>query len=466
MANTKVSIRERVKDANGYWRWSPKISISESKLTAAEAERRGRFYLVWTEKGRKQEQAVKGHTFGLAVKEARVKMRHLEDAADGVERPDPLVKKHRVAISEAIDVRLHQIELSKSADTLKAHRQALRQFERWTTRRYVDEIDHEHLLQFRNWLVDYGNEHRYKPNPGNEKLTADWKAMRVNQFVKRTLGLPDAKGPVKKSDLGKMKPNGPVKIYSKAQMESLFNVCKPHEELRYRALYEPAFRKKELMYLEKDDVLVSRQMLRVKSKTRFDGKLTYKFKAKAGSEREVPVSKELMQMIVAHMRVSQCPSSRIVFCTRTGRPDTKMWDKLQSIAKRAGMDGFDLKTFRATRATEWLRPQWLGGFGYDVPTVKNLLGHDKDSESIWSYLKAVEKEVLVADINCREQRKREVRAPVVSPQGSTPTASLTSGIIPLAPLDLQPSGGSVSECRRHPAVTTTSSATLPAMQKL
>jgi hypothetical protein len=30
----------------------------------------------------------------------------------------------------------------------------------------------------------------------------------------------------------------------------------------------------------------------------------------------------------------------------------------------------NLKKFRATQATEWLRPKWLGGFGYEIPTVK------------------------------------------------------------------------------------------------
>jgi integrase len=434
MANTTVSLRERVKGADGHWRWSQKILIPDSKLTPAEAERKGRFYLVWTEKGRKLEQGVKGRTFESAIKAARVKVRHLEDAADGVQRPDPLIKRNRATVSAAIDIRLHEIEISKSADTLKAHRQALRQFEKWTTTRYVDQIDHDHLLQFRNWLVQFGNEHRHKSTRGNERLTADWKAMRVNQFVKRSLGLPDGKGPIKKSDLGKMKPNGPVKIYSTAQMESLFRVCKPHEKLRYRALFEPAFRKEELMYLEEEDVLVSRQMLRVKSKTRYapDGHLLYTFKAKAGSEREVPISRELMQMIIAHMRVSRFPESRIVFCTRTGGPDTKMWDKLQSIAKRGGMNGFDLKTFRATRATEWLRPKWLGGFGYDVPTVKNLLGHDKDSESIWSYLKAVEKEVLVADINSRERKHPATREAVVMAESTIQTTSITRGVVSLS----------------------------------
>jgi len=95
----------------------------------------------------------------------------------------------------------------------------------------MDEIDHDHVMAFR----------KHAESKENSRLTADWKAMRVNKFVKVTLGLADGKGPIKKSDLGKMKPNGPPKIYTKSQIEAFFKACKPDEELRYLTLYEPAF---------------------------------------------------------------------------------------------------------------------------------------------------------------------------------------------------------------------------------
>ena len=418
MANTTVSIRERTKDPEGRWRWSQNLRPPDDKMKPSESEREAKFYLVWTEHGKKREQPVKGN-FGAAVMAARAKQRHLEDAADGFERPDPLKKKaERVTIANAIEMRLHSIEVTFERDTLKSHRQALRQFEKWTTRHFVDEIDHDHLMEFRNWLMKHGNEHRFLKNPGNDKRTADRKASHVNQLVRITLGLPDGKGPIKKSELGKIRRIGSVKIYSKTQKELFFNNCDPYEELRFRTLYEPAFRKKELIYLEKEDVLNDRQMLRVQSKTRYDenGDLLYKFKAKANSEREVPISKELMERIVAHMNDPALPKSRLVFCTSTGRPDTHLWDKIQSIAKRAGMEGFDLKTFRATRATEWLRPKWLGGCGYDVPTVRNLLGHDEESESIWSYVSSIEKEVLIAEMNKKQKEEESIRSKQDSPK--------------------------------------------------
>ena len=110
MANITVSIRERIKAADGQWTWSPKIPIPEGKLKPAEAQREGNFYLVWTERGKKREPKVKGRTFGAAVAAARAKQRHLEDAVDGFSRPDPLKQKQRKTIAEAIEQQLQKIE--------------------------------------------------------------------------------------------------------------------------------------------------------------------------------------------------------------------------------------------------------------------------------------------------------------------------------------------------------------------
>src|ERR1039458_5822251 len=100
MANTTVSIRERIKTANGRWGWSRKIPIPEGKLKPADGERSGKFYLVWTENGKKKEMKVNVKTFESAVKAARAKERHLEDDADGFKRPDPLKPNERKTIAD------------------------------------------------------------------------------------------------------------------------------------------------------------------------------------------------------------------------------------------------------------------------------------------------------------------------------------------------------------------------------
>jgi integrase len=418
MPNRRVSIIERVK-RNGKWVWGEKRDLPFN-LTAREKSRRGKFYILWYRGDQKVFVPVptlkeeKLPELKAALVHAKIKQRHLEDAADGLDRPDPIKPVNRVSIREAVQKFTNQIELTKDPLTYKVYEQNLREYSEWTKLTYVDQIDKDHLFEYRKHLVD----------GGNESLTADWKLLRINKMVKTVLKLEHGKGPIKKSDLGKMKPNGDPDIYTPQELQAFLGACKPDEHLRYSALREPAFRKEELMYLEKDDVLVSQQMLRVRSKERRDddGNLLYKYAAKADSERDVPISRELMGRIVRHMKSHQ---HRLVFCTRTGKPDTHFWDKLKSIAKRAKLDPtcFNLKKFRATRATEWLRPKWLGGFGYDMPTVKRLLGHEKDSDSIWSYVRRVENETLVAEMNKEREKgsppdgaNRLLKGPVVVPQ--------------------------------------------------
>jgi len=418
MSNRKVSIIERVK-RNGKWVWGGKWELPLN-LTAKEKSRRGKFYILWYCGDRKVFMPVpilreeKLPELKAALWQAKIKQRHLEDAADGLQRPDPIKPMNRITIQEAVHKFATQIELTKDPLTYKVYEQNLREYSEWTKLTYVDQIDKDHLFEYRKHVMD----------GGNERLTADWKLLRINKMVKAVLKLDHGKGPIKKSDLGKMKPTGDPDIYTPRELQAFFGACRPDEHLRYSALREPAFRKEELMYLERDDVLVSQQMLRVKSKERRDGdgNLLYRYAAKADSERAVPISRELMDRIVRHMASHQ---HRLVFCTRSGKPDTHFWDKAKSIAKRAGLDSarFNLKKFRATQATEWLRPKWLGGFGYDMPTVKRLLGHEKDSDSVWSYVRRVENESLVAEMNKQKEKgspldgaSRQLKGPVVVAQ--------------------------------------------------
>jgi len=415
MSNRKVSIIERVK-RSGKWSWGKKWDLP-AKFTLKEGSRQGKFYLLWYQGNDKQFTPVaavkreKLPDLEAALRLAKMKQRHLEDAADGLDRPDPIKPLNRVKIQEAVQKFVTQIELTQNPLTHKVYEQNLREYSEWTKLTYVDQIDKNHLFEYRKHVMD----------GGNGRLTADWKLLRINKMVKVTLRLDHGKGPIKKSDLGKMKPNGDPDIYTPQELQAFFGACKPVEHLRYSALREPAFRKEELMYLERDDVLISQQMLRVSSKERHDddGNLVYKYEAKSDSERDVPISRELLERIVRHMTSHQ---HRLVFCTRSGKPDTHLWDKIKSIVKRAKLDpaSFNLKKFRATQATEWLRPKWLGGFGYDMPTVKRLLGHEKDSDSIWSYVRRVENEILVGEMNKEKEKaplphdaSRPTKGPVV-----------------------------------------------------
>jgi hypothetical protein len=108
-------------------------------------------------------------------------------------------------------------------DGITVYEQNLREYLEWTKLTYVDQIDKDHLFAYRKHVMD----------GGNERLTADWKLLRINKMVKATLRLDHGKGPIKKSDLGKMKPNGDPDIYTPQELRAFFGVCKPDEHLRH-----------------------------------------------------------------------------------------------------------------------------------------------------------------------------------------------------------------------------------------
>ena len=443
MSNRKVSIIERVK-RNGKWVWGEKWELPV-KFTLKDGSRPGKFYVLWYRGANKvlspvpKRKGEKLPDLNASLLLARIKQRHLEDEADGLKRPDPVKPENRITIDDGVQKFLSGVELTKDPETFDVYEQNLREYSEWTKLTYIDDIDKDHLFAYRKHLMD----------GGNGRLTADWKLLRINKMVKAILKLDQGKGPIKKSDLGKMKPNGDPDINTRDELEAFFKACTPKENLRYSTLHQSAFRKEELMYLEKADVLVAQQMLRVKSKERRDenGNLLYRYEAKANSEREVPISRELMDKIVRHINSHK---HDLVFGTYSGLPDTHLWDKLKAIAKRGKLDParYKLKTFRATRATEWLRPKWLGGCGYDIPTVKRLLGHEKDSDSIWSYVRRVENEILVAEMNKEKEQglpdapHRSFQGPVVG-TGKLAAPVTNQSDVPLPTGRLRLIGGSL-----------------------
>jgi hypothetical protein len=245
MSNRKVSIIERVK-RNGKWVWGEKWELPV-KFTLKEGSRKGKFYVLWYRGANKvltpvpERKDEKLPDLNASLLLARIKQRHLEDEADGLTRPDPIKPENRITIDEGVQTFLSGVELTKDPETFDLYEQNLREYSAWTKLIYIDDIDKDHLFAYRKHLMD----------GGNERLTADWKLLRINKMVKAILKLDQGKGPIKKSDLGNMKPNGDPDINTRDELEAFFNACTPKENLRYSTLHQSAFRKEELMYLEK-----------------------------------------------------------------------------------------------------------------------------------------------------------------------------------------------------------------------
>ena len=169
----------------------------------------------------------------------------------------------------------------------------------------------------------------------------------------------------------------------------------PEEEVLFQVFLKTGLRKREVMFLEDDDLIVDTLAPgRVKRQLRVTNKPQLGFMTKTGKTRHVHVDRDLMDKLLALRATKR--SSRLLFGTANGLPDYHMLDKLRSIARRAGIEPSRcwLHKFRATCATNWLRSKRLGGEGHDIGLVREWLGHD-DYKSIEAYFAIAREEELI-----------------------------------------------------------------------
>ena len=131
-----------------------------------------------------------------------------------------------------------------------------------------------------------------------------------------------------------------------------------------------------------------------------ESKPHWKYQTKTGATRNVLVSKELMDRLLARKDTRR--PSKLLFGAHTGKVDHHILERLKTAAKRAALDPttVDLHKFRATAATTWLRSKELGGKGWDIGFVRQQLGH-ADLASIEHYIALVRSDELAM----REQQK-------------------------------------------------------------
>jgi len=397
VANKRVNIYERVKTDRG---WRDRTIVFPSRLKPdgklyLKDDRAGAFIVSWYEGRQKKRHPKTCQWLGEALRVKADKEWYLQNLHRGVE--DPTLPDTRLPISVAV---ASYIDGVTGADkTRSAHKQAVTEFEDWNAKnkelpdsqrkKFVDEIDKAHLRKFFDYLVD--------DEPENCPYTAAWKVLRVNKFIRTVLKLDPGKGPIKKSDYKRELKRGEdaPEIYTRDELKILFGVMTPEEFVQFETFLKGGPRKKEMMFLEDDDLIVETLAPGlVKREIRITSKDHWSFTTKNGKARYVPISADLMDKLLA-VKAKARPS-KLLFGTSKGKPDYHMLDTLHAIAKRAGFEPsqFWLHKFRSTCATNWLRSPKFGGKGYDIGIVRELLGHD-DYKSIEAYLAYVRREELI-----------------------------------------------------------------------
>jgi len=404
MGTIAVRIYERVKRGT---RWSiVPVQVPRLKKDGTlflRDDRQGRYRISWYEKRKKQWQTV----------ESRVSENELPYLSDAIKLADDkawfLNNRHRNVTDpteETVSRRKLADEIAAYLDaksgckkTVSAHRLALTEFQTWATQskkglaiRYVDEITKPLLKKFFEHLVD-GDED--EGGCGNTPFTAAHKVMKVNAFYRAVFHLDPGKGVVTKKDYKReLKNNRVPEVYSKQDMDRMFAVMDEDEHLTFSTLHEAGLRKRELIHLEDNDLVIDQLVPGCfKCEIRVQSKPHWKFQTKTGSSRNVLVSKDLMDRL--QRRKAICRPSKLLFGASTGKPDYHFLDKLKAIAKRVGLDPTTvwLHKWRATAATNWLRSKELGGKGWDIGFVRQQLGHE-DLKSIEYYIAIVRNEEL------------------------------------------------------------------------
>ncbi len=150
MPNRAVSIYERVK-GHTKQTWRPvEIPARQKPLGGGlylKDNRRGDFYISWYEGRRERFKKVKGGLLNLAISAAEAKTWELVHP-DRVKEEVP--DDERLTIAGGVYRYLEQ--MAGSNLTIKEHRHALEEFQRWTSSTFVEQITRAELLRFKDYL--------------------------------------------------------------------------------------------------------------------------------------------------------------------------------------------------------------------------------------------------------------------------------------------------------------------------
>lgn len=378
MPNRAVSIYERIKK-NGKNSWL-RVEIPQRKPTTGglylKDDKRGDFYISWYEGARKRFKKVKFPRLSSAIAALEGKaweLVHPERVKDEI--PDD----ERLTIAGGVYRYLEQ--MAGSNFTIKEHRHALEEFQRWTSTTFVENITRAELLRFKDYL---------QRTRKNDELTAVWKIIRINKFYKWAMRKPSGEGLVKTTEFKSVLNRKPkIEVYTKEELEKFFAACDSIQFVLFQLYYKCGLRNKELAHLEWTDIDLQRREINIRRKRLQNGDEKKAWAPKHGSEGVIVFPASLVPLLEDLKKNAKC---NLVFPTRNKRVNIKLLDQCKLVARRAGLpeSKWKIKSFRATFATNRIRDG-----KYDLATVREQLRH-RDLKSIEHYLDYVKNEELIA----------------------------------------------------------------------
>lgn len=402
---SQVKLLKQVK-VNDKWKLATVLFDSKGRVRRDHVRINGRdethseggYFLEWWNEGKRHREAAGGDAQDAADK-ARVKQAELVATQNGIIPPAPPVDPTpaRTTLTAALDGYLDYVRYHRSLRTFRTYRPILESFKGFCKKKHVDEVERQDLLDFATHWMKQGQKGKSIYNKlvvlsqvmkqhGRGKLltTADWPS-----FVET------------------VRP-----IYEDLELATLFAVCTPAEEIRFKFYLMSGFRDAEGRFVTWRDVDFKHMAVRVTAKPHWG------FHPKNWEEREVPVPQKLVSLL-EKFRPEDASLDDPIFPSTTGRPDGAMLEKLKAVAYRAKLncghckvthkledgtvkinrcsDGpyctrWFLHKFRHTYATRHLQD------GIDIRTLQQWMGH-RDIASTMVYLKGVRNSDVQARIN-------------------------------------------------------------------
>jgi integrase len=240
---------------------------------------------------------------------------------------------NRTTLALAIETFLDQ-KRRKNSSTVQNYTYILNEFSEQSGVRFVDEVTREVLDGYITWLED---------EKGAAPKTLHNKAM-VVVFMLKASGVSHPNQLIK--DLLPEIEEEPAEAYTTSDLEKIFAAMDSEEAVRYSFFLVTACREAEVAHAQWKDIVVKSGVphfvVRAKEFDYSDGDQG-KFTPKSHERREIPLTRELVDMLVERKKTSR---SDCIFPNRDNDPEGHFLRKFKKVAFRANLNCGKCKVMR------------------------------------------------------------------------------------------------------------------------
>jgi hypothetical protein len=285
-----VNLKRKFKH-NGVWTFVPVAKknghyVADRVLIDGVATKvdDGTFYIEWREDGKRIQKSVgQNGQEAISAQKSQTNIHALRSQGVTINDDAPQISTGRDTLSTVIDGYVEANQVTLRPKSLAKYGEALKDFDRFTTKRYVEELRPDDI---RAYLTHMQVEQKLAPRTAKVKG-------RIVHGVFTGLG---ASLPMKRGDWPKVTKKSGRKMYKTDTIKSLLSTVSREHYIMWSFFLHTGFREQEVAFCSWADVDWSRGEISVRAKKHLG------FEIMNYEERTVPVVKELMDLLHEHRR--------------------------------------------------------------------------------------------------------------------------------------------------------------------